>query len=623
MEKSKTRSFYRLRKAPELLIDEPGSMQSILPLVSPGKRITDRPEEVSTDNYRSLPKAARQLQSFLNQKTLYSPPAISHHIKLGGKPGPSYGQSFIKPPKAGANNISFNKPNSLNVSVTVRRSSQVGVVSQHNSIHEDNQEFSPEKEEKNEKQDILSPNFFSRLTSCLTPLPGQRSTRTVLFGKKPKRISLKNAKRILNLLAETLKPTKSAKIDEKATRVKKYHQSLSELDEAPARLAKFRVSIDESIQLCEKAIEERNTRIGIDGQMKKMIDTAYKAFNYELILYFTYTQAKIFMARCDFKHAINEFKHFKDLCTTYDLFTRKLEAYKQLGKCYQGLKMYKTAIIYFSKFLYMAWYIDSTKYELLAYDHIGMQYFYLGRLELAEHFHNRMVSGKLEPKSSRIRQIGVLKIKQTDPNYISQGNARLSDLDFDLDLDLQWVQKKKAVIEVDDEFGEVSGRDDGFEPPLPNFEEENDLRGDRFRKTRTGPASKSTSTIKTIPGFAKARVQLIRKNEEKGRKRYHNVNRSQNDDSPVRDIGFEKSHFRTSSTSALSQKLNEQVLMSHLSRNRGLKNFSSQGVANMAFLLSEYDGYNDDLDAKSSDEIKRILEKVKLNLLAIKQRLMK
>ena len=68
------------------------------------------------------------------------------------------------------------------------------------------------------------------------------------------------------------------------------------------------------------------------------------------------------------------------------------------------------AIFYFGKLLQTSWLCNSKRYELLAYDMIGIQYFYLGETEKARYYHEKMMHGKTEPNNSDLRKLGIDKL---------------------------------------------------------------------------------------------------------------------------------------------------------------------------------------------------------------------
>lgn len=81
----------------------------------------------------------------------------------------------------------------------------------------------------------------------------------------------------------------------------------------------------------------------------------------------------------------------------------KMKAYRDLGTCYQLIRRYQIALIYFKKQLELAWYHNNMELELEAYDRIGRQYYYLGNLDKAVYYNNRAWKGIVEPKDSPAR----------------------------------------------------------------------------------------------------------------------------------------------------------------------------------------------------------------------------
>jgi hypothetical protein len=61
-------------------------------------------------------------------------------------------------------------------------------------------------------------------------------------------------------------------------------------------------------------------------------------------------------------------------------------------------------------------------YELLAYDLIGLQHFYLGELEKSKYYHDKMMDGGFEPENSELRKVGVRKLinKMIEPHTLKK-----------------------------------------------------------------------------------------------------------------------------------------------------------------------------------------------------------
>ncbi len=69
------------------------------------------------------------------------------------------------------------------------------------------------------------------------------------------------------------------------------------------------------------------------------------------------------------------------------------------------MKEYEKAVMCFKKQLQIAWHISNAEAEMSAYDNLSIQYFYLGDLERAKYYNDRMLRGKTEAKFSVIRKI--------------------------------------------------------------------------------------------------------------------------------------------------------------------------------------------------------------------------
>jgi hypothetical protein len=69
------------------------------------------------------------------------------------------------------------------------------------------------------------------------------------------------------------------------------------------------------------------------------------------------------------------------------------------------LKEYSNAIKCFKRQLEIAWDSNNVSGEISAYDCISLQYFYLGDMDKAKFYHDRMLRGKCETKMSKIRKI--------------------------------------------------------------------------------------------------------------------------------------------------------------------------------------------------------------------------
>jgi len=299
--------------------------------------------------------------------------------------------------------------------------------------------------------------------------------------------------------------------------------------------------------------------------------------------------AKVYLVRHEYKKAIDYLKMYKSQISSYDseqypVDRYKLKAYKSLGRCYQELHNYSIALTYHCKYLQYAWTYGSDKDELMAYDLMGMQYYYMGDLEKANYYHSRMSNGKLEPNDSNTKQIGISRVKLQQKN----GSKKFQNLiDY---------HKHKALHDKKEGDGCLSSDDEVFEPPVIL---ENDLR--ELKAKYSGKSTDQHSSVRTKICIPKRNKQGSTRELGKG-KIYLNPK------------GKELLYSITPTNTSAPK---DPILLGHLSRNRQLKNFS---------LLSKRDELQDEnslalnelIDVKAAERIKSILEKFKVNLLSIK-----
>jgi len=107
----------------------------------------------------------------------------------------------------------------------------------------------------------------------------------------------------------------------------------------------------------------------------------------------------------DFVGAIGEFRTLRDMAEEIEQDRVKLHAYALLGSCYQFMKEYENAIKCFKKQLEISWSKGDYQGEMLAYDKIAINYFYLSDLEKAKYYQERMMRGQFEGKKSKLRKI--------------------------------------------------------------------------------------------------------------------------------------------------------------------------------------------------------------------------
>lgn len=178
----------------------------------------------------------------------------------------------------------------------------------------------------------------------------------------------------------------------------------------------------EVLKVILREIDELNRLFEEDseGNQQQIFDQLYSIFVWAqkaepypigfkaLELYFTVTNLYK-----DFHKTIHLIKIYKSIATIYNDYPRKLDSYKWLALVYQDHQKIELALMYLKKMLRLAWAIGDHDRELLAYDLLGIQFYYLGEIDKASYFHQRMVNGELEPELSAHFRIAKNNFKAT------------------------------------------------------------------------------------------------------------------------------------------------------------------------------------------------------------------
>ena len=112
----------------------------------------------------------------------------------------------------------------------------------------------------------------------------------------------------------------------------------------------------------------------------------------------------------DYETARNLYSFYKIVSFRLELLEETLYAYESLGTVYKFLYQYNKAIKCYKKMIEMSWILNNRSAELRGYDHIGIQYFYLGNKDKAKYYHERFLYGIYE-KDSKVKEAVVEKFK--------------------------------------------------------------------------------------------------------------------------------------------------------------------------------------------------------------------
>lgn len=356
------------------------------------------------------------------------------------------------------------------------------------------------------------------------------------------------------------------------------------------------------------ASQSRKDKIGLDKYLTEVVNCAQKSHNLEFYLAALKTQAKVLIKYNDLYRAIGNFKTIKrisdnnidpkqkDSPATKNYLVHKLSAYKNLGRCFQEIQNHKMAIFYYVKMLQTAWVLNSRRKELVAYDSLGLQYYYMGELENAHFYHEKMMVGNIERQASDLRELGIEKLMANIQDK-HQNKHKI---------------RYRNIKSIEDELNSTSNppSEDEFELPEPLRQKFNKDNADKQDFAVTTQRSKRK--VHVIP------LTRAQQNKSTGR---GGLNRSNTLNSSVTQ-GFNQSLNDSKITlESVSHPPKPLIYLSHLSPNRFLKNFHNADTKDIvnAYVTTESLGGGVKsrtviLDYKSLEEIRLKLEQLKTNV---------
>lgn len=165
--------------------------------------------------------------------------------------------------------------------------------------------------------------------------------------------------------------------------------------------------------------------------IRNFLAIAGSSFKHEVSVYFYKYFAKLLTFYQDFTNARGLIKAGFSLAKQQNLYEFLMTLYKRMGRVNRKLNKHRVSLKYFLRMLNMSWFLDNETYEFLAYDEIGLCFYYLNELERANFYHSRMLEGEKEPKTSISRQLGLLKTKNFLANYSRVNEDLLGNLSKD------------------------------------------------------------------------------------------------------------------------------------------------------------------------------------------------
>eukprot|EP00347_Sterkiella_histriomuscorum_P017799 403347948 len=133
--------------------------------------------------------------------------------------------------------------------------------------------------------------------------------------------------------------------------------------------------------------------IALVAQDPEVLKLAHLTFGYICIILRQFSEGK------------KQFKFLKDVCEDLKDYENKIVAYRMLGVCYKQLYQYKISANCYKKMLSLAWDIGNQQAEILAYEQLGMIYYYKGQLDRAKYYSERATRGWYENDSSQLKKI--------------------------------------------------------------------------------------------------------------------------------------------------------------------------------------------------------------------------
>mgnify|MGYP003879805463 FL=1 len=471
----------------------------------------------------------------------------------------------------------------------------------------------------NKSSQLSSPHMREIFEQNLTSPSYRRDPSSISNLRSPRRGELPSRRAIVHLKQNSSYTSKSMKRLSTASRIldiingvtsdltywtQKDRVSLEDKLNQTKQLNEYYKNMLETLGAVHEAVTSAilvlKDKVELDKYLNEILKCAQRSRNTEFNVAALKLQAKILMKYKDFYRAISNYKAIKQTSDSnidfasqntkanHSYLVHKLSSYKNIGKCFQDIQNYKRALFYFVKMLQTAWLLKNQQSELLAYDFIGIQYYYLGDIDKANYYHHKLIIGEGEKVDSEVRELGIQKLKR---NIHEKNQTKGYKLRVDTIKSLEDELTRSSPPESEDEF----------ELPDPmNSRPRNESK-------KSGQLRISTANrIKLIPLLLE-------------QKRYEN-NRSLR-----KKTGNRTFHNSMSSTSMLfearSQSPKPVIYLSHLSPNKNVQNFNnadSKDVVNAMVNIDKIQGNRTSsivLDRFSLEKTKRRLEKFRDNIL--------
>jgi hypothetical protein len=139
-----------------------------------------------------------------------------------------------------------------------------------------------------------------------------------------------------------------------------------------------------------------------------------------------------------------------------------IKGFKILANVYEEKKEFDNAMKSYKNVLKFAWISQDIEVELKAYIKLSMEYFYMGKIDKSNAYHQKYMFGYLEPKDSSIRSLTMLRYQTERKNFESR---KFKKLDYKLaaSSSVGYVTKIKQIL--------AEGEDRNINLAMYNYDE--------------------------------------------------------------------------------------------------------------------------------------------------------
>ncbi|CAD8090536.1 unnamed protein product [Paramecium primaurelia] len=170
-------------------------------------------------------------------------------------------------------------------------------------------------------------------------------------------------------------------------------------------------SLEILIKKLQNLLQYKQNREKSEQEMKEIMQECFKQKNLCIQQRFCYIFGKMEQLFFNPLSGAIYYKLCKRLSDNEIYYRNKMKAYRGLGECLLRVRP-KLSQLYFTKYLMSAWKLNEKNHELYAYDLLGKYYFYVGQIEKAKQFHDKMIGGYCEVPDSRVRILAQSRLEQ-------------------------------------------------------------------------------------------------------------------------------------------------------------------------------------------------------------------